>query len=383
MREIIKLSVLELVRRPLYWLAMFVLPLFLTLVMTTMMQEGIPEKVPAAVVDRDGTSVSRQMTQNLASMQLVDITEECNSFSQARHHMQEGKIYGYFLIPENFEKDLLSGKSPTVSFYTNMTYFIPGSMLFKNFKTTAMMSEAGMVVNVAQAAGVDAQMVKPLLQPVNIVLRGIGNPGMNYAIYLGNSFVPCGFELMIMLLTCFSLGQEIKYGGSRRLMRLAGGNVYKAVFAKLLPQTAAWWVMILFMESWLYGWQGFPMEGSWWWLTVSELLYVLACQGFGLFIFCIFPNLRMSLSVSALTGILAFSIAAFSFPEQSMYPAMSIFSWMMPVRYNFLIYVDQALNGIDVWYSRWWYLAYIGYILLPFTLLWRLRKNFLHPVYAP
>lgn len=383
MREIIKQSILELLRRPIYWLAMFVLPLFLTLIMTSMMQEGIPQKVPAAIVDRDGSSLSRQMAQNLAAMQLVDIEESCNSFSEARHAMQKGEIYGCFLIPENFEKDLLSGKSPTVSFYTNMTYFIPGTMLFKNFKTSAVMSEAGMVVNLARNVGIDSQMVKPLLQPVNIVLRGIGNPGMNYAIYLGNSFVPCAFQLMILLMTCFSLGQQIKYGGSVRLMRLAGGNIYKAVCAKLLPQTIGWWIMMIFMVSWLYGWQGFPMHGSWWWLMVSEFLFVLATQALGVFFFCVVPNLRMSLSVSALLGILSFSIAAFSFPEQSMYPAMAVFSWIMPIRYNFLIYIDQALNGIDIWYSRWWYLAYIGYILLPLTMLWRLKKNYEHPVYAP
>ena len=219
--------------------------------------------------------------------------------------------------------------------------------------------------------------------PVNINARGIGNPELNYAIYLCNSFLPCVLQLMIMLVTCFSLGQEIKYGTSVRLMQLARGNIYRAIAAKLLPQTIVWMVMAIFMESWLFGWMHFPMHGSWLWMTLSELMFVLACQGMAVFFFGLLPNLRLSLSVSALLGILSFSIAAFSFPAQSMYPAIGIFSWLMPIRYNFLIYGDIALNGLSIYYSRIWFVAYIIYMLLPLTVLWRIRRHMLKPVYAP
>ena len=118
-------------------------------------------------------------------------------------------------------------------------------------------------------------------------------------------------------------------------------------------------------------------------MTPSELMFVLACQGMAVFFFGLLPNLRLSLSVSALLGILSFSIAAFSFPAQSMYPAIGIFSWLMPIRYNFLIYGDIALNGLSIYYSRIWFVAYIIYMLLPLTVLWRIRRHMLKPVYAP
>ncbi|MCM1491251.1 MAG: ABC transporter permease [Muribaculum sp.] len=382
-QQIFKRSVLQLVRRPIYWVAMFILPIGLMLLLTNMMQDGLPSKVPAAIVDKDGTSLSRGITQNLGSMQMIDLQASCNSYTEARHKMQSGEIFGFFMIPENFEKDLLSGKGPVITFYTNMTYYVPASLLFKSFKTTALMSKAGIMLNVAESLGLPADQVMPMLQPVNIVTRGLGNPGLNYAIYLCNSFVPCVFQLMIMLMVCFALGQEQKYGDSVHLLRLARGNIYKAVVAKILPQTIGWWVMIIMMESWLFRWQGYPMHGSWWWLTFSELMFVVACQGMAVFFFGLFPNLRLSLSACSLLGILSFSLAAFSFPAESMYGSIAIFSYLMPIRYNFLIYIDQALNGIDIYYSRWWYFAYMVYILLPLTVLWRIRRSFSHPVYVP
>lgn len=380
--EIFRRSTLQLVRRPIYWVAIFMLPLFSCLLLSSMMENGLPDKTPAGVIDKDGTALSRQITQNLDGMQLVDVTAMPNSFTEARHLMQEGKIFGFFLIPENFEADLLAGRSPQISFYTNMTYFVPASLLFKTFKSTALFTKAGVASGVISSVGF-TEDPSPLLQPIDIVTRGISNPGLNYAIYLCVSFIPCVLQLMIFLVTCFSLGQEIKYGDSVRLMKMARGSIFRAVAAKLLPQTLIWIVIAVFIESWMFGWQGYPMHGSWLWMTLSEIMLVLASQGFALFVFGLLPNLRLSLSVSALIGILSFSIAAFSFPMQSMYGAIGIFSYIVPIRYNYLIYVDQALNGIDLYYSRWWFIAYIVFILLPFLILPRLKKAFLRPVYVP
>lgn len=380
---IMERSLVQIVRRPLMWIAMLGLPLFMFLFVTSMFEKGLPTKIPAAMVDRDGTSLSRQVTQTLQGMQMVDIIETPNSYTEARHAMQEGKIYGFFMIPENFEADLLAGRSPEITFFTNMVYFVPGSLLFKTFKATAVYTKAGVAVSVAQSLGQDAEAAAPLLQPINIASRPIGNPQLNYGIYLANSFIPAVLQLMIMLVTVFSLGQEIKYHTSVRLLRMARGSIVRAVYCKLLPQTVIWWTVSIFMTAWLFKYNHYTMAGSWGWMILSELLFVVACQGFALFVFGLLPNLRLSLSVCALTGILSFSIAAFSFPEQSMYPAMSMFSWLMPVRYNFLIYADQALNGRDIFYSRIWFVAYIVYAVLPVTVMWRIKRFMAKPMYAP
>ena len=375
-------SVLQIVRRPLYWVSFFTLPLFIFLLLSNLMENELPYHVPAAMVDKDGTSLSRSVTQNLAGMQLVDLRENCNSFTEARHLMQEGKVFGYFLIPENFQEDLLAGRKPVITFYTNMTYYVPASLLLKTFKTTAMYTKAGVAMNVLESVGASPGQISPLLLPINIESRAIHNPGLSYAIYLCNSFIPCALQLMIFLVTCFSLGQEIKYGTSRKLLQMAHGSIVRALAAKLLPQTIIWIVVAVFMESWLYGINGYPMHGSWFWITLSEIMFVLASQGLAVFFFGVLPNLRLSLSISALLGILSFSIAAFSFPVESMYPSMGIFSWIVPIRYNFLIYIDQALNGIDIYYSRIWFMAYIVFMLLPLTMLWRIKGCMAKPVYC-
>lgn len=376
-------TILQLGRRPLYWFAMFLTPLFCIVFMTSEMREGLPVQAPAAIVDLDRSSMSRQITRTLGAMQMVDLTTNAGNFREACDAMKRGEIYGFFMIPRNFEKDVLAGSSPTISFYTNMTYYVPGTMLFKNFKTVAVYTKAGIVLNLLQSAGMSQEEAMAMVNPVNITARPIGNPELNYGIYLNNGFVPGILQVLIMLVTCYTIFEEVKRNTSPEWMRMAGGNVYKAIFGKMLPQTVWWWIMALFMEMWLFKYCHYPMHGSWFWLTLSELLYVLACQGFALLLCSAVPNLRFSLSICALTSILSFSLAAYSFPVQSMYPAVGILSYLLPARYNVLIYFNEALNGLDIYYSRIWFCAYILFAIAPLALLWRLRPRLLKPSYMP
>jgi ABC-2 type transport system permease protein len=380
---VFKRSVRQLASRRIYWLTMVVMPLFCMIFLTDLLREGLPIKAPAAVVDYDRSELSRRMIQSLNGAQMSRITAVYDNIGDARRAMQRGEIYGFYLIPENFQSDLLSVRTPTVSYYTNMAYYVPASLLYKNFTASALYAKADVLSGLLTDVGVDAEEIVPLLQPINIEVRGLSNPWLDYAVYLCNSFVPAIMQLMIFLTTAFAVCQEMKRATSPLWLRLAKGSVIRALSAKLLPQTIGWQIMMLFMLWWFYGKNGFVMNGSWGWMILSEMMFVLACQGFALFVVGVLPNLRLALSVGALVGVLSFSIGAFSFPYESMYESIGVFSWLVPVRYNFLIYIDQALNGIDVYYSRIFYVAYIVFMLLPLLVIKRLKRELLNPVYVP
>ena len=380
---VFKRSVRQLASRRIYWLTMVVMPLFCMIFLTDLLFEGLPIKAPAAVVDYDRSELSRRMIQSLNGAQMSRITAVYDNIGDARRAMQRGEIYGFYLIPENFQSDLLSVRTPTVSYYTNMAYYVPASLLYKNFTASALYAKADVLSGLLTDVGVDAEEIVPLLQPINIEVRGLSNPWLDYAVYLCNSFVPAIMQLMIFLTTAFAVCQEMKRATSPLWLRLAKGSVIRALSAKLLPQTIGWQIMMLFMLWWFYGKNGFVMNGSWGWMILSEMMFVLACQGFALFVVGVLPNLRLALSVGALVGVLSFSIGAFSFPYESMYGSIGVFSWLVPVRYNFLIYIDQALNGIDVYYSKIFYVAYIVFMLLPLLVIKRLKRELLNPVYVP
>ncbi|MCM1109769.1 MAG: ABC transporter permease [Clostridium sp.] len=372
-----------LTRRKLY-VGMFCVPLFCAVFFLTLMSEGLPLRTPVGVVDLDHSSVSRQMTRSIGSAQLLSIAEQPTDYHSALTDVQSGRIFGFFLIPVDFQKDLVAGRKPTLTFYSNMTYFVPGTLSFKGFKTVAVSTAGGVAITKMQSLGVtDESTLTDMIQPIHFQVHGLHNPWTNYSVYLSNSFIPGALALMIVLMTAFSICVEIKDGTSVEWLGRADGSMVIALFGKLLPQTAIWTLIGWACQGMIFGFCNFPLNNHPAHMLLAMLLLVISCQGFAVTICEIIPNLRMALSVNALLGILAFSVAAFSFPVQSMYGPIAIFSYILPIRYYFLIYADQALNGIPIYWSRWYYVAMLAIAALPFLGLRKLRNHCLRPVYIP
>ena len=236
------------------------------------------------------------------------------------------------------------------------------------------------LVNSGAATDTQAQT---LLQPVVLQTNPLHNPESNYSVYLCNSFIPAALALMILLVTAYSIWHEEKMQTSPQWIKEAHGSITIALLGKLLPQTFVFAAVGVFMQSLMYGYLHFPLNCSPWQAVGTMLLFVLANQGFAVFFSGIMPNLRMALSFCSLFGILTFSVGAFSFPLEDMYGSIAIFSYILPSRYYFLIYVDQMLNGLPLYYSRFYYAALLAFMLLPLLVARRIKRHALHPVYVP
>lgn len=369
--------------RRIYIVCMIVVPIGMTLFFLSLLSEGLPLKAPTAIVDLDHSELSRTIGRNLASQQLLDVSYDAESYEAAMEKVRCGEIYGFFLIPPDFQRDALSGRRPSLEYYSNLTYFIPGSLSFKGFKTQAVMTSGGLMKTTLVSLGMPSDQVDSMMQPVAININALNNPWVNYSIYLAPSFVMACIALMIMLVTVFSITIEIKDGTSPAWLAACGGRLSTALVTKLLPQTAIFTAVSLFAVWLFFGYEHFPMHGSIWSIAGATVLMVVGCQAFAVFVCSVVPNPRLSLSVCALFGILTFSFTGFSFPVTSMYGAIAIFSYASPVRYWFLIYINEGLNGVDIYYSRYYFAALLVFPLVCWVLCPRLKKALLNPVYVP
>ena len=380
---IIKREVRRLASRPIYLLSMVIVPIACALFFVSLLDEGLPTKAPTAVVDKDNSALSRQMIRDLDATQLLAINSRYNSYHDALEAVRRGEIYGFFVVPDDFEKNAIAGNSPTITYYCNMAYFIPGTLTFKGFKTIAVSTTGSMATMQLVSAGLDSESVGGLIQPLAVQDHAIGNPWTDYAIYLCNSFAPGALALMIMLVTVFAICEEIKRATSIEWLETARGSIEVAVLGKMLPHTVVFSIVGVFIQSVMFGYNHYPLNGSVWAMVMAMVMLVVACQALALLVCCLLPNLRFALSVVSLLGVLSFSITGFSFPVENMYGAVAIFSYIVPVRYYFLIYIDQALNGISLYYSRYYFVALAIFPLIASTMLWRLKKACRKPIYLP
>lgn len=377
-RELHKLS-----ERYIYIFAMILIPISVLLVLTSLMSEGLPLHIPTAIVDLDNTVETRAIVRNLKSSPEVEITNKVSDYSEAVQLMKEGKIYGFFVIPYGFTSDAMAGKAVQVSYYTNSTFYIPGSLLYKSLKTTSTLTSAAVVSTYLINAGATERQVQALLQPVKLQTNQLSNPWTHYSVYVSNSFVPCALALMIFLVTAFSICSEEKRGTSREWLATSHGSITLALIGKLLPHTVIFSAVGLFIQAYMFGFLHYPINCDVWVMILAMIIFVMSNQALAVFICGIVPNLRWALSISCLLGMLSFSIGAFSFPLEQMYGSIAIFSYIIPSRYYFLIYADQALNGFPLYYSRFYFVALLAFLLLPLFVAGRLRKAQLNPVYVP
>ncbi len=370
-------------RRPIYICMMVIVPLVSAWFFFDLMADGVVMRTPVGIVDLDKSDLSRKLTRNLSAFPQVRIEKTYGSYQEAIDAVQSGEVYGFFFIPSDFSRNALSGGKPTLSYYINYSYFAPASMQFKGFKTLSVLANGGIVSSVLTTMGLPSEMVSATLQPVVTHVHALKNPWLSYNYYLSSSFVPCLLALIVMLITVFSIGMEWHAGTSRNWLRTADNSIVLATFTKLFPHTFIFINVGLWIQYMMYVKYGFPLNCNPWNMIAAMALLVVACQAFALFICSLVPNFRYASTICTLLGMLSFSFCGFSLPEEAMYSWVAPLGYLMPIKYYFLISIDQALNGIDLSYSRYYYVVLIGYCLLPITMLWKLRKNCIDPFYIP
>ena len=133
----------------------------------------------------------------------------------------------------------------------------------------------------------------------------------------------------------------------------------------------------------LYGYLHFPLNSGFFPMFLAMLLLVLAAQGFAIFVTGIARRNRIALSFCGLWGVLSFSVSGFTFPVPAMPQLMQLMSDLFPMRHYYLLYVDQALNGIPMAYSWKPYLALVLFVLLPLLTLPKLKLDLQENRYLP
>ena len=381
--KVICRQVKQIIKNPIYWVCLVIIPLLVSFFFVDMMKEGLPTNLPIGVVDQNNSATTRSLIRTLDSFQGVKVVENYRSSLEARIEMQRGTIYGYFFIPKNMSEDLISGKQPTISFYYNSGILLAGSFAYKDMKTIATLANASVAKAKMTALGYSEEQIKRFLQPIKLETHIIHNPTMDYNVYLSTTFIPACIGLFIFLMTAYSLGTELKWKGAKEWIDTAHKNIYVAVIGKLIPQTFLFSVVFMVYLIYAFGYLDFPYACDIWLLGISALLLILSIQGLAVFLFSFIPSLRMAMSICALWGVLSFSISGFTFPVEAMDAPLQMVSWLFPLRHYFMIYQMNILNGYPIYYAWIHYLSLITFWLIPIILLPRLKKAMLTFHYMP
>ena len=386
MPTILKIARRELRRmasKPIYWFCMIAAPLFCFVFFTSLMAEGLPTDMPLGLVDNDNTTTSRSLARNLDAFEMTSIKEQYANVMEAREAVQRGDIYGFYYIPKGTTRKAKRQELPVVSFYTNYSYLVAGSLLYRDMRTMSELASGAASRTVLYAKGATERQAMAFLQPIVIDSHAINNPWLNYNVYLSNVILPGLLMLFIFMVTVFSIGTEVKHNTVHDWLIMARGSMFHALAGKLLPQTLIFFLIGIAFAIGLYGVLHFPCHCGLPTMLLVMFLGIIGAQGLGVFMFAMLPTLRLSLSFASLWGVISFSICGMSYPVMAMHPTLQGLSLLFPLRHYFLLYVNCALDGYPLMNAAPYVVALLLFAMLPLLLLRRLKKMLLVVPYIP
>ncbi len=367
--------------RPIYLFSSAFVMIFCYIFFLTFFSEGLPRSMPIGVVDMDQSYVSRTFVRNIDAVPQVSIVKQYVDYSEARDAMQRGEIYAFFQINKDFERELMSQQQPEFNFYVNEAYIVAGSLTYKELIYISNMGAAYVQKKMLELRGekVEESEILAVVQPISNDSHMIANPYANYGVYLLNMLLPGIMQMLILLMTVFTIGFEMKVNSTPELMRAANNSMIAALLGKLLPYTLLFSILGVGGNLVLYKYMHFPMNGSFVWFSFATILFVMAYQAIGVLFIGLLPSLREALSLVAVYAILGVSFTGFTFPIEAMPRGVQVFQHLFPIRYYFKIYTAEALNGAPIRYSIIYFALIAAFILLPFIIYKRLRKAVMQP----
>ena len=365
--QVFKRELNRMVSRRLYFGVCIVLPLFLIFFMSSIFGSGQMVNIPIGVVDLDQSSLSREILRSTGDVSTFKVVKHYTDLTSAKDAMVAKEIYAYVVIPSNFQSKLLGGENATIPYYYHFALLSVGEKLSVAFQQFFAEVSAAPIVEAGINAGSDQYNMESFLIPITTASYPLTNPGLDYAIYLSNPFFFVLLQVLLLVLTVYVLGIEIKFQTADQWLETANGNIFIAVTAKLLPYTIIFIFMGILSNYVMFGLLNFPYPGTFLTLNLVTALFIIATQAFGTFIFSLFPAVSLVMSVVSMVGSLGATLSGVTFPTPFMYAPIHYLSYLFPIR-HFVLINQNILYG-DYGFSYMWQNVSCLFIFLLLALL--------------
>lgn len=371
---VLKRELARITSRRLYFGVCIILPLFCIFFMNTIFGSGGMENIPIGIVDMDQTSTSRQISRTLSTIPTAKIAKYYSDPKEARDATVKKEIYAYVVIPKNLESDLLGKRDATIPYYIHYALLSVGVEMEAALETVLAEVSLAPMVGAGTAAGTAQDRIESVILPVNFEAHPLFNPSLDYSIYLTNPFFFVLLQIIIILVTMYALGSEIKFKTADEWLKTANMNIFIAVTGKLLPYTIMYIIMAILGNFVMFNILNIPLSASFLSINLITALFIIATQAFGVFIFSLFPALSIIISVASMVGSLGATLSGVTFPVFAMPPAVYYSSFLFPIR-HFIEINQNILYGNYGFAYSWQHISILFiYILLALLILPHLKN---------
>jgi ABC-2 type transport system permease protein len=337
-------------------------PLLLMAVVAIQFSAGVMRDLPIAVVDQDGTAVSRELTRRLDAAPGLRVVARATDMKAAERLVRSNRAYAVVLIPADTERAVLRGTTGSITTFYNASYSTASGAALREIGNVVQGHAAALAAEQTSAIVGPGKVRRPPVAAQSIILF---NPQGSYELQLVALIHPALLHLIFMVAIASALGRELRdgtigawIGGEDRRQSIA------AVAGKLAPYLVIFTGWGLLATGYLAGLRGWPVAGSVMLLLVGYIAMYLAYIGVTLLVVGLTLSMGKALSIAGLYAGASFAFAGAIFPVESASAFARLWSALLPYSAFAKLLAEQWVMGAPAMDSVWQVVVMLAFLLV-------------------
>lgn len=302
------------------------------------------EKVKLALIDDDGTSISRTLTQQFNSTSMIEIVPASN-IAEGQEKMYQGEVQGYFYIQSGFERNILSQKQANVNMVLNASRFLPSSDLLSTATKVCLTVGAGLRKTYFNKQGMGEDESMKMTNPINMDYRPLYNASMTYGGFLLPGLLAIILQQTLLIGVAAAFTSEREENKLLNLYEISKQSISKIIFGKSILYFFAFMIFGLFFAVVNFSVFGVEIRGNAIDLAVIFALFISTIIVFGMLIGSLFKTKLFAFQVLVFSSYPIFLITGYSMPYQALPKFVQFLSDALPTSPFLKTFISIVQSG--------------------------------------
>ncbi len=294
-----------------------------------------------ALLDQEKSQRSRDFLERFRHTEYFDVEYDLIDQKQIDDLMEKGKVQVALVVPWDFSRSLIAGKETAVQVLIDGEETgIAGTAI--GYVNAIIQSDSTRVVIEAMEArgGGDFSI------PVELRPRIWFNPELKSVRFLIPGLMAFVLMITVVISTAFSVVREIERGSIEQII-VSPLRPHELIIGKIIPYALISLLSahsVLLFGDLLFG---VTIKGSYVWLLLGVLFFLVCGLGIGLLISTIASTQQVAFMIAVITTMLpTFILSGFVFPIRNMPGVIQAVTYLIPARYFLAILRGIMLKGI-------------------------------------
>lgn len=324
-----------------------------------------------AVVDESQSEQGREFVRQFSSTEYFDYVGALPSENGIDQAVRSGNVTVVIVIPRDFAKQIILGKSTDVQFIVDGTNSNTATLVIGYIESIVQNYSSNIIVKYFRTRGLPISISAIDYRP-----RVYYNPELSSAKFLVPGLVGFILTILSVVSTSVSVVREKERGTLEHIL-LAPVNSYEVILGKTLLYfilASAAVVLVLVASFVLFG---IAVKGSILLLALTIVIFLVGTLSLGVLISTFTASQQMAYLISSLITLLpTFILSGFVFPIRSMPVVLQVITYFVPARYFLAALRDIILKGagLSAIYDQIIPLILFA-IVFPLLSSWRLSKK--------